>query len=395
MKDLMNERGLEQRIPLLGQEGWTRHQTLEKARTGWSFKNNLAGMTTPSALSKVASLHFPDAQPPLLSQEGNTSLAVMATILSLFMVSCAPPATDQTGRENIAVFTKNQVNPLFQAIRLGAENAAKKMNASVIHYVPTKPDSIPEQMSQIEDAIIHRPDAVVFIPVDYKAMAPGIEKLNAAKIPVVNISDHLEDGEIVSFFGYDEEQLALNTGRYLLQKLGGQGNVVIIEGVGGSANNQMRLAGYRKALEEFPKVRVLASQPANFQRLQALQVMENLLQSHRQIDGVMSANESMALGAIEALEGANREALVIGFGGTIDAIDAIKRGKLLATGDTDGFIQGCVGAMAAIRHLRNMPVPSDFRLPLKVIDSTNYAGSDIPYAERTCPAWESIVSTPQ
>jgi ribose transport system substrate-binding protein len=323
----------------------------------------------------------------------NLTIEAAAVVLSVFMASCASPTTDQPAPESetIAVFTKNQVNPFFQAIRLGADDAAKQMGAKVVHYVPTKPDSIPEQMSQIEDAIIHRPDAIVFIPVDYKAMVPGVEKFGAAGIPVVNISDHLDSGEVVGFYGYDEEELALHTGRYLLQRLGGKGNVVIIEGVGGSANNQFRLAGYRRALGEFPSVKVLASQPANFQRLQALQVMENLLQTHPKIDGVMSANESMALGAIEALEGANREALVVGFGGTTDAIDAIKQGRLLATGDNDGFLQGCLGMMAAIRHVRKIRVPADFRFQLRVIDSSNYAGADTPYAERRCPAWETVI----
>ena len=67
--------------------------------------------------------------------------------------------------EKIAVFTKNQTNPYFQMLRLGADNAAKQMNARVTHYVPTKPDSIPDQMSQIEDVITKRPDAGVFVPV--------------------------------------------------------------------------------------------------------------------------------------------------------------------------------------------------------------------------------------
>src|SRR5436309_16006973 len=72
-------------------------------------------------------------------------------------------------------------------LRMGAENAAKQMNARVTQYVPTRPDSIPDQMSQIEDVITRRPDAVVFVPVDFKAMSPGVLKLNAAKIPVVNV----------------------------------------------------------------------------------------------------------------------------------------------------------------------------------------------------------------
>ena len=71
---------------------------------------------------------------------------IVVIILSMILSSCAGPTTDQPEpeKETIAVFTKNQVNPFFQAIRLGAENAAKQMGANVVHYVPTKPDSIPE-----------------------------------------------------------------------------------------------------------------------------------------------------------------------------------------------------------------------------------------------------------
>ncbi len=320
-------------------------------------------------------------------------------VICTSLVSCAqPPAADKdqsqgTSSETIAVFTKNQTNPYFQTIRLGAESAAKQMSASILHYVPTRPDSIPDQMSQIEDAIVKRPDAVVFIPVDHKAMVPGVEKLNAANIPVVNTTDRSAGGQTVTFVGCDDHTLALNTARFLFQKLNGKGNVVIIEGVGGSSNNDTRVSGYRKALAEFPDVKLLASQPANFQRLQALQVMENLLQSHPQIDGVLAANDAMALGVIEALDAANRKSLVVGVNGTKEAIDAIKAGKLLASGDCDGFMHGCFGTMAAVRHLRNLPVPKEIDLPVMVFDNTNYAGADIPYEQRSCPAWESIVST--
>ena len=117
--------------------------------------------------------------------------------------------------ERIAVFTKNQTNPYFQMLRLGADNAAKQMNARVTHYVPTRPDSIPDQMSQIEDVITKRPDAAVFVPVDFKAVAPGLLKMNAAKIPVVNVTDRVEKGEIVTFVGLDDYSVGLATGRTL------------------------------------------------------------------------------------------------------------------------------------------------------------------------------------
>jgi ribose transport system substrate-binding protein len=319
---------------------------------------------------------------------------MMGVVLMIFIASCAKPtneSADKTGGESIAVFTKNQTNPFFETVRLGAKNAAKQMNATVVQYIPTVQDSITEQLSEIEDAIIKRPGAVVFIPVNSKAMIPGIEKLNAANIPVVNITDRVLGGQVISFMGCDETNVSLNTGRFLLQKLNGRGNVIILEGVGGSENSANRVAGYKKALAEFPEVKLLASQPANFQRAQALNVTENLLQSYPQIDGILAANDSMALGAIEALDAAKRKALVVGVNGTKEAIDAIKAGKLLATGDCDGFTHGCLGTMAAVRHLRNLPVPKEFIFSAMVIDSTNYAGMDVPYDQRMCPSWESIV----
>jgi ribose transport system substrate-binding protein len=193
-------------------------------------------------------------------------------VVCTFIVSSCAQAPDNEGRnegtttETIALFTKNQTNPYFQTIRLGAESAAKQMSASIVHYVPTRPDSIPDQMSQIEDAIVKRPNAVVFIPVDHKAMVPGVEKLNAANIPVINTTDRSAGGQTVTFVGCDDQTLALNTARYLFQKMNGKGSVVIIEGVGGSSNNDTRIAGYRMALAEFPNVKVLASQPANLER---------------------------------------------------------------------------------------------------------------------------------
>ncbi|WP_152624063.1 sugar ABC transporter substrate-binding protein [Cupriavidus sp. IDO] len=297
------------------------------------------------------------------------------------------PAAHADG-ERIAVFTKNQTNPYFQVVRQGADAAAKSMNAKVTHYIPTKPDSIPEQMSQIEDVIVKKPDAVVFVPVDYKAMGPGVKKINAANIPVVNITDRSDVGNFVSFVGASDYDLGMKTATHLFKAMGGKGNVVLLEGIKGSLTNIDRVRGVRDALKAFPGVKLLASQPANYQRLQALQVMENLMQSYPQIDAVFATNDAMAIGAIEALQGANRKALVSGINGTKEAIDAIKAGTMLATGDYNGFEQGCLGTMAAIRKLRGLPVKQEIVLPATVIDKSNYQPLDIPVEKRTCPRWE-------
>ncbi len=317
--------------------------------------------------------------------------ATYALLLTI-LLSGSGSALAHADGEIIAVFTKNQTNPFFQNVRVGSENAAKQLGAKVIQYVPTKPDSIPEQLSQVEDVIIKKPDAVVFTPVDYKALVQGLEKMNAAGIPVVNITDRMAGGNIVSFVGIDDYKVGVTTGQALLKALGGNGNVIIIEGVKGSLSGQDRVRGFTEALKDYPNAKLIASQPGNFQRLNALQVMENLMQSFPQIDGVMAANDAMAVGAIEALDAANRKALVVGINGTKEAVDAIKTGSLLASGQADPFMQGCLGTTIAIRSLRKQLVPSELFLKPSVIDKSNLKDFDRPVEVRSCPKWEEVAT---
>lgn len=316
----------------------------------------------------------------------NAKLLVAA--LPAILISTGALAADET----IAVFTKNQTNPYFQTVRVGAEVAAKSLGAKAVHYIPTKPDSIPEQLSQVEDVIVKKPSAIVFVPVDYKAMVPGVEQINDAKIPIVNVTDRSAGGKFLAFVGADDYSLGLETARFLLKEIGGKGNVVILEGVKGSLTNIDRVRGFNDAIKEFKEVRLLASQPANYQRLQGLQVMENLMQSHPQIDGVLAANDAMAIGVIEALDGANRKAKVVGINGTKEAVDAIKTGKLLASGDYNGFLQGCIGTLVAIRALRKEPIVTEVVLKPTVVNTSNFQPYDTPLESRSCPSWSEAAA---
>jgi ribose transport system substrate-binding protein len=305
---------------------------------------------------------------------------------------CTVTGIAQADGENIAVFTKNLTNPYFQSVRLGAANAAKQMHASVTDYVPTKPDSIPEQMSQIDDVIVKKPSAVVFVPVDFKAMGPGIAKLNAAKIPTVNIVDKAQSGSFVAFVGASDYQIALQTARYLFKAMDGKGSIIVLEGVRGTSTSDERMRGFHDALKEAPGIKVLSTQPGNYQRLQALQVMENLLQTYPKVDGVLAANDAMAIGALDALDGANQHAKIVGINASMEAVEMIKQGKILASGDYSGFKQGCIGTMAALRSLRGQPVPKDIALSSEVVTSANYQKFDVAPDKLTCPSWAEAIA---
>jgi ribose transport system substrate-binding protein len=117
------------------------------------------------------------------------------------------------------------------------------------------------------------------------------------------------------------------------------------------------------------------------------------MQSFPQIDGVLAANDPMAVGAIEALEGANRKALVVGINGSKEAVELIKSGKLLASGDFNGFIQGCIGTEIAVRNLRKESTPKEVILKPVVIDKTNFGPYQTPVEQRTCPTLQSLAAS--
>ena len=223
-------------------------------------------------------------------------------------------------------------------------------------------------------------------------MVPAVEKINAAGIPVTNITDRAAGGKFVAYVGANDYSIGLETARTLMKAIGGKGNVLILEGVKGSLTNTDRVRGFNDAIKENPGVKLLASQPANYQRLNALQVMENLMQSFPKIDGVLAANDPMAVGAIEALEGANRKALVVGINGSKEAVELIKSGKLLASGDFNGFIQGCIGTEIAVRNLRHKSTPKEVILKPIVIDKTNFGPYQTPVEQRACPTLQSLTA---
>src|SRR4030081_3861795 len=184
-----------------------------------------------------------------------------AVITGLIPVGPLPAAA-----ETIAVFTKSAGNPIAKAVRAGVEQVAKKNGITVFHYIPTSADNPRQQAALVDEALNAKRDAIVFTPVDVKAMVPAVQKINAANIPLVNVSDGLAGGSAVAFIGTDDYSIALNTARTLLKAMGGRGNVVVLEGPETIPTAAARLRGFKDALEEFPDVKVVLSKIAMYAR---------------------------------------------------------------------------------------------------------------------------------
>jgi ribose transport system substrate-binding protein len=296
-------------------------------------------------------------------------------------------AADQ---KTIAVFSKNTTNPAYEAFRIAADRVARATGARIVHYVPKQPDNVDEQIAMVEQALKDRPDAVVFIPVDDVAMIDSVKKLNAANIPIVLASNPLP-GSFVTFVGADDYEIGYRQARYLFEHLGARSKIVVIEGVPAAPTNRERVRGYKRAFAEYPGIEVLGSGVGNYQQPDGKRAMVKFLKDFAQIDAVLSTNDGMALGALEALKEANRTAVVIGINGILPAVKQIETGALLASVDFNMFKIGCTATRAALRHLRGEKVPEKIMLPAEIIDRTNYKAWLVPVEQRTCPEWGEIV----
>lgn len=295
--------------------------------------------------------------------------------------------------EVIAAFTKNQVDPHFEGVRAGVAQMAEKMRATVKYYTPTKPNNITEGMSQLEDVGVTKPNLMLFMPIDAKAQLPTIKRLIESGLPIINYNDRGGDAPYLSFVGQDDYKLGYDIAKTLFDHLGGKGNVVILEGVKGSTTGDERKRGFDAAAKDYQNIKVLASQPANFQRLLGMQTMENLIQQFSTIDGVIAAADASALGAIEALNAAGRKNVaVVSINGVPEAVEAVKAGSLLAIAEFDGFKIGCVATAVGLNAIRGQSAPKQITIPGAIITKANYAPWLVPYKDRTCPTPDAYIA---
>ncbi|MES2564800.1 MAG: sugar ABC transporter substrate-binding protein [Pseudomonadota bacterium] len=293
----------------------------------------------------------------------------------------------------LAVFTKNRSNPAYAAARVGAERTAARLNASVVHYVPQQADDIDEQIALIDEALREKFDAFVLVPVHMSAVDDAVARVMAARIPIVTCINRLDRGDFVSFVGADDGLIGRDVATYLAQHLGGRGRVVILEGMPGSVTNVDRMQGFAQALSAFAHIRIVATLQGEYQQVAAREAMQAYLAaSQPAFDAVLAANDSMALGALEALAERGLKSVVAGINAVPQAIAAIKRGELLATADFDAMKISCIATEAAIRHLRGESVPHEIILPVQIVDLSNCMAWDQPIEARACPQWDEVIA---
>jgi erythritol transport system substrate-binding protein len=232
----------------------------------------------------------------------------------------------------IAIITPAAENPFFKAEADAAAAKAKELGygTSVASH-----DDDPNKQSELIDAAISRTaSAIILDNAGADASIGPVRKAKDAGIPVFLIDREInETGIAAAQIVSNNSQGAQLGAQQFVKSLDGKGKYVELLGKESDTNAGVRSQGYKDVLSQYPDLKRVAQQSANWDQQEAFTKMETILQRNRDIDGVIAGNDTMALGAVAALKSAGLldKVKVVGFDGSPDAISAVKKDNMVAT----------------------------------------------------------------
>ena len=286
----------------------------------------------------------------------------MLTLIAVAVMSLS--AATQAAEQSMALVVSTLNNPFFVTLKEGAEAKAKELGYQMV--VLDSQNDPAKELANVEDLAVRKVSAILVNPTDSAAVGNAIMLANKAGIPVLTLDRGANVGEVKAHIASDNIAGGKMAGDFIASKLGKNIDVIQLEGIAGTSAARDRGEGFTQAVKA-NGFKVLASQPADFDRTKGLNVMENLLAAHPDVKAVFAQNDEMALGALRATQAAGKQVLIVGFDGTDDGKAAVKSGKLGATVAQQPALIGAIGVETADKVLKGEAVEKYIPVPLQVV----------------------------
>lgn len=270
-----------------------------------------------------------------------------------------------SGSIGLSVSTQN--NPFFVTLVEGAQKAADEAGVSLT--VVDAGDDATKQVSDIEDLVSKNVSVLIVNPVDSDAITGAVEAAVAKGVKVISVDRVVNGVDIDCQIASDNVAGAELATQYIVDTLGEGVKTAELIGTSGASAAIDRSQGFHNIADE--KLDIVASQTANFDRTEGMSVMENMLQGNGDIQAVFAANDEMALGAVEAVTGAKKDVLVVGFDATDDAIEAIREGRMGATIAQQPDLIGSTAVENAIKLIKGETIPKEIPVEVTLITKDN------------------------
>lgn len=310
----------------------------------------------------------------------NTLSKRLLLMALLWMIAGMPPPTAlaQPGPANqakVALVMKALSNPFFFKMEQGAKDYARENGVPLEVFGTEMETDIDHQVGILNTLISRGYGAIVIAPADSRKLAPILRKAINQGIVVINIDNPLDQdaqtqsGVTIPFVGSDNAKGAALVGDYLRRKLGGKGQIIVIEGITGARNSQLRKDGFIKAVTAGGGIVIADSVSANWHTEDAFARMSSLLDQHGSVDAVFCANDQMAIGVLQALDARNLigKVLVGGYDNIEAVRNELRNGRMHATVEQHPELMGRYGVALALQAMRGKKIPATQETPLDLV----------------------------
>ena len=279
----------------------------------------------------------------------------------------AEEAVEIVGNGSIGLAVSTQNNPFFVTLVEGAKEAAEKLGVDL--QVTDAGDDAAKQTTDIETLVASGISVLVVNPVDSDAVTGAVQAAISKGVRVISVDRAVNGAEVDCQIASDNVAGAAMATQFIVDTLGEGAVVAELQGITGASAAIERSAGFHSVADT--KLKMVASQTANFDRAQGMSVMENMLQANGDIQAVFAANDEMALGALEAISGAGKDILVVGFDATDDAVEAVKAGRLGGTIAQQPALLGATAVENAVNLINGQSIEKSIPVEVTLITAEN------------------------
>lgn len=279
------------------------------------------------------------------------------------------------GDAEYAVVLKVLSSQYWQTMRDGIEAKAEELGIKVDIYAANTEDDVEGQVSLLENAISKGYKAIGVAPISNVSLNNAIAEATEKGIKIVSIDEVVDlealtelGGAVYANVATDNVKVGQMGAEYLIEQIGGEGEVAIVEGKVGSINGDNRRDGATETFEA-AGLTVVDSQPADFDRTKAYDLVTNYITAHPDLKAIYCVNDTMAMGAQEAVEASGKDIKVCGTDGNADAIQSVADGKLCATVAQDPALVGATGLELMVEAVEtDAPLEPTVDIPVTRID---------------------------
>lgn len=292
---------------------------------------------------------------------------ILAVLIAVVMLASMASIAAAEAPVKIGYLLSDLSNQFFTTLEAGIKARCEELGVEVVGY--DSGNDAANDMTNMEDLLSVGVDLILYNPVDSDAGEAVVALANENGVPVITVDRGVNGAEVVSHIASDNVYGAEIAAKYIVELLGEEGGAVAeVQGMAGASAATDRHTGFDNVMGAAANITVVSSQIGNWDRTQAMSIMENVLTSNPEVKAVFCANDVMALGVVEACQAADRgDIIIVGFDADTDAIAAIEEGTMAGTIQQLPDQMGRTAVDVALSHLKGEAVEANIGVEVALV----------------------------